>query len=1083
MTEHRRFWLKSLAVVCFAAAAVFLVPELAAQRFEEASTGQQAGPVDEDSVRQVQAQLKLPGVTTIASRKLGEAHANAQAKMYASVDGEALERARKAFTQRRYEQSERLLEALITHRIDELERADASPESTPDSKPSVADIGREIDQARLLLAHVFMRTERAAQAAKMLAQVSNETPIGDFVAWLRGKALMAAGKPADAAKAFGIAFAADSTLIKLRARAEQAHALAEARAWKEALPVLQEAVADYPEYPRRHRILYQHGQALEALGRHDEAARAYQQAWFEFPHKPEGVSARKKVRRLADKGHLAPQIPRDELYDRYRQLRINKHWPLAEKLFLELLEEHKTEDGHSAFEHDILMQLALNDYIPQNYKETLGWLERLRKDYEAGHTAGISKSTLYKYLSYTYSRLERPEKALAALDKANENRGRVARQSDKAEFFEEHGRYAEAKEIYDTYFSKWRKRGWHYTWLLYKTGEFQQAYENLTRLAERSRGQRRAKYMYWAARTLARGGNIEEALSLYQDIGEAYELGYYGIQARNRILDIQQRQAVDTDVLAQAEGIVERGDLVLAEMDRAGAGLTEKARAQTPPFRDPRLVQRTGEEEVGSPPPVARELSQVTCDAESEEDQKFCQLMAGQLPDTSHQAMQIALSSMQPYAALLSTGLPSLTPDQVVEASFDDDERDDTLELGDNAGADAPAPRRGVKVEPKSKPPRIDYNTEARVYWEGRSDSPIAFVKAERGEVIGPLPNKPWAYEQESYHGGLERAVAKAGSLFPQLERAQWLRDAGHTKYARWAMRDAALEYRGLSTRGRPYSTPHALPYERWESLIDNRRRESGFWGYSSDEERYPVPSSAAAKKQLLERHQAIYERRSELSELMLDAMKDVGDYHLVRRFTLGTGPWYRKDPQGPMRYKWMQAYPRAFPRLVLREAIKNGVNPYLVWAVMTVESSYNPDSISPADALGLLQVIPRTGMKTAEMRGDEDFGPMDLLDEDVAIEHGAFYFGKLVKKFRGQELLAIAGYNGGPHRVGAWVDKRGRDMPMDEFVEEIPYNEARGYTKKVIRFLALYLRIYEDIEQVYIGQNMRMDYLPHPNF
>jgi tetratricopeptide (TPR) repeat protein len=1080
MKEHRRLWYKSIGVVCFAAAAVFLVPELAAQRFQEAPSDQKDGPVDEDSVRAVQDQLKLPGVRTIASAKLAEAQASAQAQMYAAVDDEAFERAHKAFTESRYEQSERLLRALITHRTDKLDKIEPP---TEDGGGDAAEVGRELDKARLLLAHVLTRTARAEEAAQVLDEVSGETPIGDFVAWLRGKALMDAGKPAEAAEAFATAFEKDTTLVKLRVRVEQAHALAEAKKWKQALPVLEQVATDYPEYPRRHRILYQRGQALEALGRSDEAARAYQQAWFEFPYKPEGVAARKKVRRLADKGHVAPQIPRDELYQRYRRLRINKHWPLAEKLFLELLEEHKTDEGHSVFEHQILLQLALNDYNPQNNEETLVWLEKLRQDYEDGHTAGIDKGTLYKYLSRTYARLDRFDDALAALETAHEYRGSIARRREKAQFYDDYGMYDKAIEIYDTYYSKWRKRGWQYTWLLYKTGQFQQAYENLTRLAERSSGQRRAKYMYWAARTLARGGNVEEALALYQDIAEAYDLGYYGIQARNRIVDIQQRKAVDTNVMAETKDIVERGDEVIEELDRAGVALAEKARDDAPSYRDPRLIPRTGEADEGAPPQIAEELSQVKCEAESEDDQKFCELMAGQLPEDSRRALQMALSPVQPYAGLLSTGLPNLTPDQLVDASFDDDERADVVELGDNAGADAPAPRRGVKVDGKSKPPRVPYNTEARLYWEGRGDSPIAFVKAERGEVIGPLPDKPWAYDQESYHGGLERAVEKASDLFPQLERAKWLRDAGYTKYARWAMRDAALEYRGLSNRGRPYSSPHELPYERWESLIDNRRRESGFWGYTADEDRYPVPESASAKKRLLERHQKIYERRDELSKLMLDAMKDVGDYHLVRRFTLGTGPWYRKDPQGPMRYKWMQAYPRAFPRLVLRESIKNGVNPYLVWALMTVESSYNPDSISPADALGLLQVIPRTGMKTAEMRGDEDFGPMDLLDEDVAIEHGAFYFGKLVKKFRGQELLAIAGYNGGPHRVGAWVDKRGRNMPMDEFVEEIPFNEARGYTKKVIRFLALYLRIYEGVEQLYIGQNMRMDYLTHPNF
>ncbi|QDG54010.1 tetratricopeptide repeat protein [Persicimonas caeni] len=1074
MTEHRSFWYKSLGVICFAAAAVSLVPELAAQRFQGTAGGVDAAPIDAEGVEQVRKQLEVPGVTATASAKLVDARARAQAKAYAQIEGEALTRAHQAFVERRYDEAEQLLRALIEHRSTQQANSEQAKRTTA--------IERELDKARLLLAHLYSETDQHAQAAKVFAKISDDTPVGDFVDWLHARSLHAAGKPAQAAKLYESAYKKDTTLVKLRARVEQAHALADAKQWKEALPVLEESIDKFPDYPRRYLLLYQRARALEALGKLDDAAAAYQEAWFEFPHKDTGVKARQKVRQLAKQGHEAPEIDRDELFSRYRRLRINKHWPLAEKLFLELLEANKTEDGHSAFEHQILVQLALNDYVPQNYEEAFAWLEKLRKAYEAGHTAGIDDEFLYKYLSRTYSRMGQLDKALAMLEKAYENRGSYTLRSEKAQFFDDHGMYDRAKQIYDTFYSKWRKRGWQYTWLLYKTGEFQQAYENLTRLAERSRGQRRAKYMYWAARTLERGGNLEEAAKLYGDVSEAYELGYYGIQARNRLLDIQQRKAVDGSVLAGTQGLVERGDEVLEEMDRAGDALAKKQTQA--PYRDPRLVQRTGEGEPAAPPQVADQVSHVKCEAETPEDQQFCELMAGKLTGRSKKALMMALAPMRPYSGLLSTGMPGMTPDQVAEAAFDDDESNDVVELGDKAGADAPAPRRGIQVTEKTRTaPRIRYNTEARIYWEGRSDSPVAFVKAEKGQVIGPLPDEPWAYDQEDYHGGLARAVDTVGELFPQLERAQWLRDAGYTKFSRWAIRDAALEFRGLSRRGKPYSKPHELPYERWEHLIDNRRREAGFWGYSSDEERYPVPDSARAKKRMLERHQKIYEKRDELDKLMLDAMKDVGDYHLVRRFTLGTGPWYRKDPQGPMRYKWMQAYPRAFPRQVLRESIKNGVNPYLVWALMTVESSYNPDSISPADALGLLQVIPRTGLKTAEMLGDEDFGPMDLLDEDIAIQHGAFYFSKLVKKFRGQELLAIAGYNGGPHRVAAWMDKRGRNMPMDEFVEEIPFNEARGYVKKVIRFLSLYLRVYEGVEEVYVGQKMRLDYLPQPNF
>ncbi len=1076
MREHRSFWLKSLGVICFSVAAVSTVPKLFAQQFQGEGAPAKS-PLDKAAVADVRTQVALPGVTALAVQRLGRAREAAHAQMVAASDDEALGLAQQAFVQRRYDDAERITRALITHREKQL--ADTA---TPEAKR--ADIQKNLDQARFLLAHVFGRTDRPTKAAREFGRISKHTPVADFIDWLRGKALRAAGQPAAAAQAFHAAYEHDTTLVKLRARLLEAHALAEAHEWAKALPVLDEVLTNFPDYPRRYELLWQRAQGLEAQGELDEAAQAYQQTWYEFPHKAEGQKARQMVERLAKRGHPAPPISRDDLFERYRRLRINKHWALAERLFKELLAANKTPGGHSDFEHEILMQLALNDYVPQHYRQAMGWLQKLRREYEAGNTDGISDDLLYTYLSRTYGRLGDVDKALTELQTRDADRGSYAQRRDKAEFFEEYGMYARAKKVYDTYYSKWRKLGWHYTWLLYKTGHFQQAYENLTRLAERSHGERRAKYMYWAARTLERGGNADEALKLFHDVAQAYDLSYYGIQANNRILDIRQRRAVDGRLLAQTKGLVDNGAHVLQVMDDTADALSKQGKARAAVYRDPRTVPRTGDDEHTAPPQEAAELSSVKCDADSSEDRAFCQLMNGELPDESREALQMAVAPVQPYLGMLSTGLPTLNSKQAAEASMDDDDADDVVELGDNAGTDAPAPRRGVRVAKlNAKVPRVSYDTEARIYWEGRRDSPIAFVKAQQGKVIGPLPDHPWAYDQKSYHHGLARAVAKAGDLFPQLERAQWLRDAGYLKYARWAMRDADLEFRGLSELGRPSGEPHELPNQRWAYLIDNRRHETGLWGYQSDELRYPVPDDAAAQKKLLERQQAIYDRRDELEPLMLAAMKDVGDYHLVRRFTLGTGPWYHKDPEGPMRYKWMQAYPRAFPRQVLRESIKNGLNPYLVWALMTVESSYNPDSISPADALGLLQVIPRTGIKTAEMLGDDEFGPMDLLDEDVAIKQGAFYFSKLVKKFHGQELLAIAGYNGGPHRVGAWLDKRGKGMPLDEFVEEIPFNEARGYTKKVIRYLALYLRIYEGIDHLYIGQKMRVDYLPNPNF
>jgi soluble lytic murein transglycosylase len=370
---------------------------------------------------------------------------------------------------------------------------------------------------------------------------------------------------------------------------------------------------------------------------------------------------------------------------------------------------------------------------------------------------------------------------------------------------------------------------------------------------------------------------------------------------------------------------------------------------------------------------------------------------------------------------------------------------------------------------------RVTYAHDARIHWEGRDDSPLVFDRYDGGEAIGPHPEEPRAYVDAKYDGGLDRALEEIGELFPELERARWLVDVGMLKEARWAVRDVSLEFRRLYKLPVPRSTPHQLPDKRMIPLIDNRRQKRATWGYIENEYRWPVPERAKARDEMLARQREIISNKRDIVKPLVAALKEVGDYYMVRRYT-------RDYRLGRGSERLSQLFPRAFPDLVLPMAEYYGVNPYMVWALMTVESSFNPDSVSTAAALGLLQVIPRTGLKTAALLEEEDFGHYDLLDEDVAVKHGTFYIGRVVRKFHGQELLAFAGYNGGPHRVAEWLDQRG-DQPLDEFIEEIPYNQAREYSKKVTRYIGLYMRLYEDEGRLYIGQKLRRDYKAQPNF
>src|SRR5690606_29170651 len=103
------------------------------------------------------------------------------------------------------------------------------------------------------------------------------------------------------------------------------------------------------------------------------------------------------------------------------------------------------------------------------------------------------------------------------------------------------------------------------------------------------------------------------------------------------------------------------------------------------------------------------------------------------------------------------------------------------------------------------------------------------------------------------------------------------------------------------------------------------------------------------------------------------------------------------------------------------------------------------------ADARGLMQIIPPTGEQIASAHQMRDFSPEQLYDPETNIRFGTYYLAKLVRRFGGNPVMAIASYNGGPHNVEKWKRRNGH-LELDVFVEEIPFHETRNYVKKVYR-------------------------------
>jgi soluble lytic murein transglycosylase len=166
------------------------------------------------------------------------------------------------------------------------------------------------------------------------------------------------------------------------------------------------------------------------------------------------------------------------------------------------------------------------------------------------------------------------------------------------------------------------------------------------------------------------------------------------------------------------------------------------------------------------------------------------------------------------------------------------------------------------------------------------------------------------------------------------------------------------------------------------------------------------------------------------------------------------------------VRYLWQHAFPQAYKDSVQKYSSTNGIPSELVWGIMRAESQFKRDVVSPVGALGLMQVMPLTGTKVAELMKEKNFQSRQLLDPDPAIRIGAKYLQRLSSKFEDNLAMVAAGYNAGPHRVQSWVANFG-NLDLDEWIEHIPFVETRNYVKKVLANINVYSQLYGGDKQL----------------
>lgn len=149
---------------------------------------------------------------------------------------------------------------------------------------------------------------------------------------------------------------------------------------------------------------------------------------------------------------------------------------------------------------------------------------------------------------------------------------------------------------------------------------------------------------------------------------------------------------------------------------------------------------------------------------------------------------------------------------------------------------------------------------------------------------------------------------------------------------------------------------------------------------------------------------------------------------------------------------------PFDFQPTIVRNARHEMVNPYLVAAVIRVESGFRADAVSRRGAVGLMQLMPTSAAWIGLQIQDRK--KLNLRDPATNIALGTWYLRYLLTAYHQNPVLALAAYNGGPATVDHWLAS-GVLTPQQNSYQNIPYPETANFVRRVREFEVVYRILY----------------------
>ena len=179
---------------------------------------------------------------------------------------------------------------------------------------------------------------------------------------------------------------------------------------------------------------------------------------------------------------------------------------------------------------------------------------------------------------------------------------------------------------------------------------------------------------------------------------------------------------------------------------------------------------------------------------------------------------------------------------------------------------------------------------------------------------------------------------------------------------------------------------------------------------------------------------------------------------------------WHRMAIDAANRAKAWDAldlrFPTPYQNVFEEYASVRAVPSTELMAIARRESAFFPQAQSPVGARGLMQIMPATGKEVASSL-KKRHSRADLFDVEHNVLLGSAYYRQLLDRFGGNRVFALTAYNAGPHRVDRWRNKAGEGIPVEVWVETIPYQETRNYVQAVLSYNVVFGYLIGDTQRL----------------